>query len=151
MKKFLASDDAVSDFFRMLSDLIKKFMASDAVSDFIRMLSDLIKKLMASDVVVYVVKWFNKQNVTALVAVAVIGLLMICCCCKCLRKKKRFGGKTMKAPGQDFRILRDDFEANPSGYFRNKRSMEKTSSVPASLRQWQQTDPFFFSSSSTLL
>jgi len=87
------------------------------------MLSDLIKKFMASDVMVHVVKWFTKQNVTAVVAVAVIGLLMICCCCKCLKKKRRYGGRTMKAPGQDFRILRDDFEANPADYFRNLRSL----------------------------
>ena len=40
---------------------------------------------MASDVVLYVVEWFNEQNVTALVAVAVIGLLMIYCCYKCLK------------------------------------------------------------------
>lgn len=104
------------------SHLMKKFLAFDPVSDFIHMLSDLIKKFMASDVMVHVVKWFTKQKVTAVVAVAVIGLLMICCCCKCL-KKKRYGGRTMKAPGQDFRILRDDFEANPADYFRNLRSL----------------------------
>ncbi|KAL9342759.1 hypothetical protein Peur_066084 [Populus x canadensis] len=106
------------------SHLMTKFLAFDSVlSDFIHMLSDLIKKFMASDVMVHVVKWFTKQNVTAVVAVAVIGLLMICCCCKCLKKKRRYGGRTMKAPGQDFRILRDDFEANPADYFRNLRSL----------------------------
>ncbi|CAI0390522.1 unnamed protein product, partial [Linum tenue] len=31
-------------------------------------------------------------------------------------------GKTMKAPGRDARILRDDFERNPSGYFRDLRN-----------------------------
>ncbi|CAL1360128.1 unnamed protein product [Linum trigynum] len=30
--------------------------------------------------------------------------------------------KTMKAPGRDGRILRDDFEKNPSGYFRDLRN-----------------------------
>lgn len=113
---------SLSTIFHQLSDLMKKFLASDPVSAFIHMLSDLTKKFMASDVMVHVVKWFKKQNVTAAVAVAVIGLLMICCCCKCLRKKT-FRGRTMKAPGQDFLILRDDFEANPSEYFRNLRSL----------------------------
>ncbi|KAJ6379097.1 hypothetical protein OIU76_015832 [Salix suchowensis] len=88
------------------------------------MLSGLIRKFMASDVVVYVVKWFNEQNVTALVAVAVIGLLMICCCCIYL---KRFGGQTEKAPGKDGEVI----------------IMEKISSDPASLGQRQQTDPFY--------
>ncbi|KAJ6383309.1 hypothetical protein OIU78_026733 [Salix suchowensis] len=87
---------SLSTIFHQLSDHpMKRFRASHAVSKIIRMLSGLIRKLMASDVVVYVVEWFNEQNVTALVAVAVIG-------------------QTMKAPGQDFRIPRDDFEANPS-------------------------------------
>ncbi|KAJ6433296.1 hypothetical protein OIU84_017065 [Salix udensis] len=77
---------SLSTIFHQLSDHpMKRFLASHAVSDFIRMLSALIKKLMASDVVVYVVEWFNEQNVTALVAVAVIGLLMIYCCYKCLK------------------------------------------------------------------
>ncbi|KAK7393694.1 hypothetical protein VNO78_22257 [Psophocarpus tetragonolobus] len=31
------------------------------------------------------------------------------------------GGKTMKAPGRDYRMLRKDFETNPKGYFRNLR------------------------------
>ncbi|KAG5233568.1 MDIS1-interacting receptor kinase [Salix suchowensis] len=105
---------SLSTIFHQLSDHpMKRFRASHAVSKIIRMLSGLIRKLMASDVVVYVVEWFNEQNVTALVAVAVIGLLMIYCCYKCL-KNGCFGGQTMKAPGQDFRIPRDDFEANPS-------------------------------------
>ncbi|TKY53735.1 hypothetical protein E2542_SST25277 [Spatholobus suberectus] len=30
-------------------------------------------------------------------------------------------GKTMKAPGRDYRILRNDFERNPADYFRNLR------------------------------
>lgn len=29
--------------------------------------------------------------------------------------------KMMKAPGRDFRIFRDDFERDPSGYFRSLR------------------------------
>lgn len=29
--------------------------------------------------------------------------------------------KKMKAPGRDFRIFRDDFEHDPSGYFRSLR------------------------------
>ncbi|TKY53734.1 hypothetical protein E2542_SST25276 [Spatholobus suberectus] len=31
------------------------------------------------------------------------------------------GGKTMKAPGRNFRILRNDFERNPAKYFRGLR------------------------------
>ncbi|KAB2053172.1 hypothetical protein ERO13_A12G159750v2 [Gossypium hirsutum] len=29
--------------------------------------------------------------------------------------------KTMKAPGRNYRIFRDDFERDPSSYFRNLR------------------------------
>lgn len=29
--------------------------------------------------------------------------------------------KTMKAPGRDYRIFRDDFERDPSNYFRDLR------------------------------
>ncbi|TKY53736.1 CBL-interacting serine/threonine-protein kinase 7 [Spatholobus suberectus] len=31
------------------------------------------------------------------------------------------GGKTMKAPGRDYRIFRSDFECDPADYFRNLR------------------------------
>jgi len=31
-------------------------------------------------------------------------------------------GKTMKAPGRSYRILRATFERNPAAYFRNLRS-----------------------------
>ncbi|KAI9105072.1 hypothetical protein K1719_022788 [Acacia pycnantha] len=30
--------------------------------------------------------------------------------------------KTMKAPGRDFRIFRDDFQDDPAGYFRGLRN-----------------------------
>ncbi|CAK7323511.1 unnamed protein product [Dovyalis caffra] len=114
---------SLSNVFHDLSDTIKKFLASNAVSDFIHMISDLIKKILASDAVVSVVKWCKKEKtLLTVVAVAIIGLLMLCCCCKCLTKKTRISGKTMKAPGQDFRMLRNDFEASPSAYFRNLRS-----------------------------
>ncbi|CAK7323508.1 unnamed protein product [Dovyalis caffra] len=118
IKKVMASD-TVSDFTHTLSELIKKFMASDAVSDFIHKLSDIIQKVMASDAVLYLFNWFKKENVTTLVAVVVIGLL-IYICCKWLPMRK-IAGKTMKAPGQSFRILRKAFEANPSAYFKNLR------------------------------
>lgn len=31
------------------------------------------------------------------------------------------GGKTMKAPGRNYRMFRKDFELNPANYFRNLR------------------------------
>ena len=31
------------------------------------------------------------------------------------------GGKTMKAPGRDYRIFRSDFDRDPAGYFRDLR------------------------------
>ncbi|KAF5751045.1 hypothetical protein HS088_TW02G00055 [Tripterygium wilfordii] len=33
--------------------------------------------------------------------------------------------KTMKAPGRDYRIYRDDFEEDPATYFRNLRNLRK--------------------------
>ena len=48
------------------------------------------------------------------VAVAV-GLLWKLCC------SSSFGGKTMKAPGRDYRINRSDFQRNPRGHFRDLR------------------------------
>ncbi|CAK7323502.1 unnamed protein product [Dovyalis caffra] len=118
IKKVMVSD-AVSDYIHTISELIKKFMASDVVSDFIPKLSDVIQKIMASEAVFYVVTWFTKENATTLFAVVVMGLL-IYICCNCLPMTK-IAGKTMKAPGQSFRILRKAFEANPSAYFKNLR------------------------------
>ncbi|CAK7323507.1 unnamed protein product [Dovyalis caffra] len=119
VKKAMASD-AVSDFIHKLSELIKKVMASDAVSVFIHKLSDVTQTFMASDAVLYVVNWFKKDNVISIVAVVVVALL-IHSFCKCLTKTKT-AGKTMKAPGKNFRIPRKEFEANPSGYFRKLRN-----------------------------
>ncbi|KAJ6908824.1 hypothetical protein NC651_019029 [Populus alba x Populus x berolinensis] len=50
-------------------------------------------------------------------SVVVIGLLLRSCY-RCLTKKN---GKTMKAPGQNFRMRRSDFDDNPSAYFRHLR------------------------------
>ncbi|CAK7323501.1 unnamed protein product [Dovyalis caffra] len=66
-------------------------------------------------------------TVTTVVAVVVIGLL-IYSCCRCRTKTNE--GKTMKAPGQDFRIPREEFVENPSGYFRNLRKKNGWRSGP---------------------
>ncbi|KAG6767735.1 hypothetical protein POTOM_028950 [Populus tomentosa] len=64
-----------------------------------------------------VLEWLQKVDVPTIVAVVVIGLLLRSCY-RCLTKKN---GKTMKAPGRNFRIPRDDFQENPSAYFRKLR------------------------------
>ncbi|WVY99018.1 hypothetical protein V8G54_031169 [Vigna mungo] len=46
----------------------------------------------------------------------IFGCFYRCCCCCCRR------GRTMKAPGRNYRIFRDDFERNPRDYFRNLRN-----------------------------
>ncbi|KAL3583329.1 hypothetical protein D5086_014390 [Populus alba] len=64
-----------------------------------------------------VLEWLQKVDVPTIVAVVVIGLLLRSCY-RCLTKKN---GKTMKAPGRNFRIPRKDFDDNPSAYFRGLR------------------------------
>ena len=56
--------------------------------------------------------------VGVIVAAVAAGLLWMCCpCSPCCGRSS--GGKTMKAPGRDYRIFRSDFEADPAGYFRD--------------------------------
>lgn len=59
-------------------------------------------------------------GVVGLVAVMIliVAVLKSCCCGGGSSNKK----KTMKAPGKDFRIYRDDFEHDPSTYFRDYRN-----------------------------
>ncbi|TKY53737.1 hypothetical protein E2542_SST25279 [Spatholobus suberectus] len=57
-------------------------------------------------------------GVIGLVVAAFVVVRWLCkvifrCCCK--RRK------TMKAPGRNYRILRNDFERDPADYFRNLR------------------------------
>jgi hypothetical protein len=66
-----------------------------------------------------VLEWLQKVHVPTIVAVAVIGLLLRSCY-RCLTKSKK-NGKTMKAPGGNFRMPRSDFDENPSAYFMNLR------------------------------
>uniref|UniRef100_A0A7N0VHS5 Uncharacterized protein n=1 Tax=Kalanchoe fedtschenkoi TaxID=63787 RepID=A0A7N0VHS5_KALFE len=47
-------------------------------------------------------------------------VLLLSCCCR-----RRRGGRMMKAPGQDFRMLRDDFERSPRSYFGDLRAKKK--------------------------
>ncbi|PNS91702.2 hypothetical protein POPTR_019G129200v4 [Populus trichocarpa] len=115
IKKFLVSD-AVSEYIRSPFDLTKKFIASDAVSDLTHKLSDQIKKFLAPETVVYVLRWFKKENVPIMVAVVVIVLLFRGCCGGSAKNVK-----TMKAPGRNSRIPRRNFEASPSAYFRGLR------------------------------
>ncbi|XP_047149441.1 uncharacterized protein LOC124821576 [Vigna umbellata] len=57
---------------------------------------------------VIVVVWFLWEMIV------VIFRCFYPCCCR--------SGRTMKAPGRDCYILRDDFERNPRDYFRKLRS-----------------------------
>jgi hypothetical protein len=66
--------------------------------------------------VVYVLRWFKKENVPIMVAVVVIVLLFGGCCGGAAKSVK-----TMKAPGRNYRMPRSNFEANPSAYFRDLR------------------------------
>ncbi|XAR55946.1 hypothetical protein NMG60_11036199 [Bertholletia excelsa] len=52
---------------------------------------------------------------------AVVILLICRCCCCGGRGRTTRSGKTMKAPGRDYRMLRAEFEENPRAYFRGVR------------------------------
>ncbi|KAL2570382.1 hypothetical protein AAZV13_18G182100 [Glycine max] len=63
------------------------------------------------------------------ISIFVLGLWNVirkifCCCCE--------RGKTMKAPGRNIRIYRDDFERSPKNYFRNLRRDQ---------RNWRNNQP----------
>ncbi|CAM8876610.1 unnamed protein product [Rhodiola kirilowii] len=58
-------------------------------------------------------------DVVAGIVVIVAGIGLAACFLGSLFSTGNQSRKTMKAPGRDFRIFRDDFEANPSKYFRD--------------------------------
>uniref|UniRef100_A0A7N0UJ52 Uncharacterized protein n=1 Tax=Kalanchoe fedtschenkoi TaxID=63787 RepID=A0A7N0UJ52_KALFE len=65
-----------------------------------------------------------KASTPWLIAGSAVLLLSCCCCYRCCCRRRR-GGRMMKAPGQDFRMLRDDFERSPRTYFRDLRGKKK--------------------------
>ncbi|RDY12373.1 hypothetical protein CR513_02854, partial [Mucuna pruriens] len=78
-------------------------------------------------------KLLQVAGVAVAAIAAVIGLLCICkvtCrCCKVIFRCCRGRGKTMKAPGRDYRIYRNDFERDPANYFRTNRQGGSTTKV----------------------
>lgn len=59
-----------------------------------------------------------------LVAWLVLLLLMFCCKC-CGRGGGGRSQRTMRAPGGNYRMPRNEFERNPGSYFRNLRSRNR--------------------------
>jgi len=62
-----------------------------------------------------VLVWFLWMMIKVVVCfvLKMIRVIFGCCCRR---------GRTMKAPGRNCRILRDNFERNPKAYFRNLHS-----------------------------
>ncbi|OMO93528.1 hypothetical protein CCACVL1_06444 [Corchorus capsularis] len=55
-------------------------------------------------------------------AVAAGAVILVCCVAGLLSGSEASSSrKTMKAPGRNYRIFRDDFEDDPAGYFRRLR------------------------------
>ncbi|WRX14634.1 hypothetical protein QQP08_007121 [Theobroma cacao] len=52
---------------------------------------------------------------------AVAGVILVCCFICLVIFRGSSSKKTMKAPGRNNRIYRDDFTRNPKGYFRDLR------------------------------
>ncbi|KAF5752002.1 hypothetical protein HS088_TW02G01021 [Tripterygium wilfordii] len=61
----------------------------------------------------------NEVSETGKEVVAVAGLVVLGAALVALFAGS--DGKTMKAPGRNYRIYRDDFERDPAGYFRGLR------------------------------
>ncbi|KAK1389850.1 hypothetical protein POM88_018028 [Heracleum sosnowskyi] len=59
-----------------------------------------------------------------LVALLVLLILMFCCKC-CGRGGGGRSGRTMRAPGRNHRMPRNEFERNPGSYFRSLRARNR--------------------------
>ncbi|KAF5175889.1 hypothetical protein FRX31_034526 [Thalictrum thalictroides] len=126
----LASDlvctigDKMKEPFKVVSDFVcsigEKLKESPLVMKIVGVTEDAANATLPylKNIGVYCVEKI-KQHPYMFGLIVLFALLLVCCCKKGCSSSS--SGKMMKAPGRDYMMLRDDFEASPRSYFRELR------------------------------